>query len=255
MIVNAAGKECARLRELPGLLDDEYDLIQLDQYEHPFVTRHAEAIRTFDGPVILDGGGWKDWSPEFLGLADIPIVSEGFFAGGPDAFAAECTALGIERWAMTRGARGVIWHEHGRRRRDPGAAGDGRRHARRRRHLSWRVLPRVHGVRGVRCRTRACQPGRRTLLRLARHAEQHAWLRPPRPPVPTKGKPPQRKPACGVHETLYPVRSVVRGAVDELRPEGPVDRRSAGVQPPGHPVGDAGARALFAQGDQRGHGP
>ena len=115
MIVNAAGEECARLRELPELFDGGYDLIQLDQYEHPFVARQAEAIRAFDGPVILDGGGWKDWSPEFLGLADIPIVSEGFFAGGPDAFAAECAALGIERWAMTRGARGVIWHERGRR--------------------------------------------------------------------------------------------------------------------------------------------
>ena len=88
--------------------------ILLDQYEHPFVTRHAEAIRAFDGPVILDGGGWKDWSPEYLRLADIPIVSEAFFAGGPDAFAGECAALGIERWAVTRGARGVIWRDRGR---------------------------------------------------------------------------------------------------------------------------------------------
>ena len=115
MIVNAAGEECARLRELPDLFDGGYDLIQLDQYERPFVTRHAEAIRAFDGPVILDGGGWKDWSPEFLRLTDIPIVSEEFFAGGPDAFAAECAGLGIERWAMTRGARGVIWQDGGRR--------------------------------------------------------------------------------------------------------------------------------------------
>ena len=114
MIVNAAGEECARLRELPGLFDGGYDLIQLDQYERPFVTRHAEAIRAFDGPVILDGGGWKDWSPDYLRLADIPIVSEEFFAGGPDAFAAECAALGIEHWAMTRGARGVIWQDRAR---------------------------------------------------------------------------------------------------------------------------------------------
>ena len=115
MIVNAAGEECARPRELPDLFDGGYDLIQLDQYERPFVTRHAEAIRAFDGPVILDGGGWKDWSPEYLRLADIPIVSDGFFAGGPNAFAAQCAALGIERWAITRGARGVIWHDGDRR--------------------------------------------------------------------------------------------------------------------------------------------
>ena len=79
------------------------------------MTRHSEAIRAFDRPVILDGGGWKDWSPEFLRLADIPIVSEEFFAGGPGAFADECAPLGIERWAMTRGARGVIWQDRGRR--------------------------------------------------------------------------------------------------------------------------------------------
>lgn len=111
MIINSASAECTRLQEPPGLFDSGYDLIQLDQYERPFVMRHAEAIRAFDGPVILDGGGWKDWSPEYLRLADIPIVSEGFFANGPDAFAAECAALGIERWAMTRGARGVVWRD------------------------------------------------------------------------------------------------------------------------------------------------
>ena len=122
MIINAAGEECARLRDLPGLFDGGYDLIQLDQYERPFVTRHTEGIRAFDGPVILDGGGWKDWSREYLRLADIPIVSEEFFAGGPDAFASECAALGIERWAMTRGARGVIWHDHGQRGEIPALA-------------------------------------------------------------------------------------------------------------------------------------
>ncbi len=115
MIINAADEECAWLRDLPGLFDNEYDLIQIDQYERPFVMRHVEAIRAFTGPVIMDGGSWKDWSPDYLRLADIPIVSESFFGGGPDAFGAECTALGIERWAMTRGARGVIWQD-GRRR-------------------------------------------------------------------------------------------------------------------------------------------
>ncbi len=113
LIVNAGGGECARPRELPGLINAGYDLIQIDQYERPFVTRHAEAIQAFDGPVVLDGGGWKDWSPEYLGMADIPIVSEKFFPGGPDAFAVECANLGIKRWAITRGARGVIWENCG----------------------------------------------------------------------------------------------------------------------------------------------
>ncbi|MGH1479496.1 MAG: PfkB family carbohydrate kinase [Geminicoccales bacterium] len=121
MIINAAGEECTRLQALPGLFDGGYDLIQIDQYEHPFVTRQTEAIRAFKGPVILDGGGWKDWSPDYLRLADIPIVSEEFFAGGQDAFAAECAALGIERWAITLGARGVIWQDHGQRGEIPAA--------------------------------------------------------------------------------------------------------------------------------------
>ena len=115
MIINSASEECAQVRDLPGLFESEYDLIQLDQYERPFVQRHREAIRDFKGPVILDCGGWKNCSREYLRLADIPIVSEEFFAGGAEAFAAECAALGIERWAMTRGPRGVIWQD-GRRR-------------------------------------------------------------------------------------------------------------------------------------------
>ncbi|MDE0112891.1 MAG: PfkB family carbohydrate kinase [Albidovulum sp.] len=115
MIINDSGEECIHLRDLPGLLDAGYDLIQLDQYERAFVRRHRDAIRDFKGPVILDGGSWKEWSREYLRLADIPIVSEHFYAGGPDAFAAECAALGIERWAMTRGSRGVIWQDGARR--------------------------------------------------------------------------------------------------------------------------------------------
>ena len=114
MIINAAGEECEQLTDLPDLFDGEYDLIQLDQYERPFVQRHREAIRKFEGPVILDCGGRKDWSTEYLRLADIPIVSEEFAAGRPDAFAAECAALGIERWAITRGPRGVAWKDGGR---------------------------------------------------------------------------------------------------------------------------------------------
>jgi len=113
MIVNAAGEECAKLRNLSDLFSGAYDLVQIDQYECPFVMAHAEAIRNFDGTVILDGGGWKDWSHDYLKLADIPIVSEEFFAGGPEAFGAECAALGIERWAMTRGSNGVLWRCQG----------------------------------------------------------------------------------------------------------------------------------------------
>ncbi len=113
MIINAAGEECERLHALPDLLRGGYDLIQIDHYERPFVMRHADAIRDFEGPVILDGGGWKDWSPDYLRLADIPVVSEQFVADGPSGFAALCAELGVDRWAMTRGPNGVIWHDRG----------------------------------------------------------------------------------------------------------------------------------------------
>jgi sugar/nucleoside kinase (ribokinase family) len=111
MIVNGAGEECARLRGRADLFTDGFDLIQLDQYERHFVAQHHDAIRAFGGPVVLDGGGWKDWSPDFLRLADIPIVSEVFCPDGPRAFAEMCTDLGITRWAITRGARGVVWSD------------------------------------------------------------------------------------------------------------------------------------------------
>lgn len=111
MIVNGADQECRRLGNCADVLAGEFDLIQLDQYERHFVAQYHDAIRSFGGPVIMDGGSWKEWSPDFLRLADIPIVSEVFCASGPRGFAELCTDLGISRWAMTRGSRGVIWRD------------------------------------------------------------------------------------------------------------------------------------------------
>lgn len=109
MIVNDAQDDCSRLEICADLFASEFNLIQLDQYERPFVEQHFADIRAFDGPVILDGGSWKDWSPEFLRLADIPVVSEVFCQDGPKAFAEMCSDLALSRWAITRGADGVIW--------------------------------------------------------------------------------------------------------------------------------------------------
>lgn len=111
MIVNGANEECRSLRNCAELLAGGFDLIQIDQYERHFVAQNHDAIRSFGGPVIMDGGGWKEWSPDFLRLADIPIVSEVFCASGPRGFAELCADLGISRWAMTRGSRGVIWRD------------------------------------------------------------------------------------------------------------------------------------------------
>ncbi|MCY4543340.1 MAG: PfkB family carbohydrate kinase [Rhodobacteraceae bacterium] len=111
MIVNGAGEECRRLLERHELFSAGHRLIQLDQYERHFVRRHCDEIRAFNGPVVLDGGGWKEWSPEFLALTDMPIVSEVFCEKGPRVFASMCSDLGIERWAITQGAKGVIWRD------------------------------------------------------------------------------------------------------------------------------------------------
>lgn len=111
MIVNDARDDCSLLKYSADLFQGGYDLIQLDQYERHFVEKHTEYIRTFDGEVILDGGSWKDWSPDFLRFADIPIVSEVFLSDSPRNFSEMCIDLGISRWAITRGAQGVIWHD------------------------------------------------------------------------------------------------------------------------------------------------
>lgn len=111
LIVNGAGDECTQFKDCRDLFDGSYSLIQLDQYEQPFVMQYQEAIRNFNGPVVLDGGSWKDCSPDFLQLADIPIVSEVFCPDGPEAFAQRCNELGLTRWAITRGENGVIWRD------------------------------------------------------------------------------------------------------------------------------------------------
>ncbi len=113
-IIIGTSDGCARPKDRQYLFQGGHDIMLLDQYERHFVERHREAIQAFEGPVVLDGGGWKDWSPEFLRLADVPIVSEVYCDGGPRAFARMCAELGIRRWAMTRGSKSVLWHEDGR---------------------------------------------------------------------------------------------------------------------------------------------
>ena len=111
MIVNDAGDDCSRLKARTDLFGGNFHLIQLDQYERHFVAEHADAIRAFEGDVILDGGGWKSWSPDFLRLSDIPVVSEVFCPDGPAGFAALCDEFGISRWAMTCGESGIVWRD------------------------------------------------------------------------------------------------------------------------------------------------
>ncbi|MCV0423939.1 MAG: hypothetical protein K5905_00560 [Roseibium sp.] len=113
MIVNGAGDECEKIHQRNDLISADAQLIQIDQYERHFVAKHFDALQAFEGPIVLDGGSWKEWSPDFLRLADIPIVSEVFCPDGQRTFAAMCAELKIPRWAITRGHGGVVWHDQG----------------------------------------------------------------------------------------------------------------------------------------------
>ena len=113
LVVNGARDECVHVHERSDLIADGFDLIQLDQYERHFVAQHHDALRAFAGPIVLDGGSWKNWSPDFLRLVDIPIVSEVFQPEGLKEFSDMCAQLGIDKWAITRGKGGVLWRDHG----------------------------------------------------------------------------------------------------------------------------------------------
>ena len=112
MIINGFQDDCKNLKDMTSIFANDYKLIQLDQYERPFVEMNYDNIRAFEGQVILDGGSWKNWSLDFLHLADIPIVSETFLKDGFKAFAEMCDNFGISRWAVTCGSNGVIWKDN-----------------------------------------------------------------------------------------------------------------------------------------------
>lgn len=111
MIINGFQEESDKTIIYDDLVLDNFDLIQLDQYELGFVMNHKQFFENFKGSIVLDGGSWKNCSPDFLRLVDIPIVSEVFCVDGIDAFAKMCRDLNIVTWAVTRGKKGVVWHD------------------------------------------------------------------------------------------------------------------------------------------------
>jgi sugar/nucleoside kinase (ribokinase family) len=111
MIINDSQDDCDIFRDCRELFSGKFDLLQLDQYERYFVEQHFSEIGDLDCPIVLDGGSWKEWSPDFLRLVDIPIVSEAFLSDGFESFIEMCANLGLSRWAITRGSEGVIWRD------------------------------------------------------------------------------------------------------------------------------------------------
>jgi len=111
IIINGFQEESDKTILYDYLPLDDFDLIQLDQYEVGFVMNHKQFFESFKGSIVLDGGSWKNCSLDFLKIVDIPIVSEVFCVDGIDAFAKMCKELNIDKWAVTRGKNGVVWHD------------------------------------------------------------------------------------------------------------------------------------------------
>ncbi|MGL4676246.1 MAG: PfkB family carbohydrate kinase [Brevinema sp.] len=113
LIINSQSSPCTKVYSLPNLFSPSYDILLLDQHEKIFVEQNASAIENFSGLVVLDGGGRKEWSQDYLNLVDIPIVSEYFCGGNIDEFHQECKKLNISQWAVTLGAKGIVYGDHG----------------------------------------------------------------------------------------------------------------------------------------------
>jgi sugar/nucleoside kinase (ribokinase family) len=113
LIVNASQNECTKVKKTENLLQNNFDILLIDQYEYSFVKEHYEVIKNFTGPIILDGGTWKEHSMEYLELSTLPIVSEEFIAGGYDDFSRICKKLEIKQWAMTLGVKGIRYFDNG----------------------------------------------------------------------------------------------------------------------------------------------
>lgn len=115
-VVNSPVHEVPALSAQPPALPGAPDVVLLDQFEADAVTLLAERLRSFEAPIVLDGGSWKASTELFLRLATLPIVSSRFLAPSltnvsqmPDYL----TQIGVDRWAITRGASGVLWGERG----------------------------------------------------------------------------------------------------------------------------------------------
>lgn len=113
MVVNSPTAECSSYRRFDWSSVADADIVLLDQHESEFVRKHSDDIRHVRAPIVLDGGGWKDWSLDFLRLSTIPIVSQRFFDGTVAEFGAMCESFSIQQWAITRGSSEIIYHDGG----------------------------------------------------------------------------------------------------------------------------------------------
>lgn len=98
-----------------SLLEDT-DVLMLDGYFLPQAVQLAGWARSFEIPVVLDGGSWKEGLEELLPLVDYAICSDDFFPPGCTDKAAVFDHLcghGLAHIAITRDGHPILAHEHG----------------------------------------------------------------------------------------------------------------------------------------------
>lgn len=109
--MNAVGRS---LEAPPGLgaLIDGHQAVLIDGHHPALALAAARAARARGKPCILDGGSWKDNTPDLLPHVDVAVCSADFRPPGVTAAADVLDYLlgsGIEWVAITDGARPIAW--------------------------------------------------------------------------------------------------------------------------------------------------
>ena len=98
-----------------SLLEDT-DVLMLDGYFLPQAVQMAGWARSFEIPVVLDGGSWKEGLEELLPLVDYAICSDDFYPPGCTDKAAVFDHLrghGLAHIAITRDGNRILAHQDG----------------------------------------------------------------------------------------------------------------------------------------------
>lgn len=110
-IVNASQPDCEDVKPLTNDDFTDVEIIELDQYEVPFIRKNEDIIRAFQGEIVLDAGTWKEHSDLYLSLCTLPIVSEEFTDGSIEKMQELADKHNIKRWAMTLGSKGIYYKD------------------------------------------------------------------------------------------------------------------------------------------------
>lgn len=106
--------------EPPWVGSETPDVVVIDGFLHPAAGAMASHFAARGVPVVLDGGSWKDATPELLEIVDVAICSETFHPPGhspgmstPEKVMADLGRRGVEHVAVTRGERPILYRTEG----------------------------------------------------------------------------------------------------------------------------------------------